>query len=253
MTYDALGRWDLEPYESDPRRERTRRQRDLALGYRLLASQRWGDLGDGHISARDPERTDCFWLLRYGVSFHQATVSDLVLVDPEGLVVAGDGDINVTAYDIHQPVHEARPDVISAAHTHTQWGTPFAAERRVVDPITQEACLFFGDQALFDDEEVQILGIDGGRRIALALGARRVVLLANHGHLTVGGSVAESVAAFIVFERVAEAALKAPGAKPISDTAAQTARDDLLKPGAFWHMFQWLLRRHIPDPGVVDA
>ena len=47
---------------------RARRKRDCALGYRLFAAQKWGDLGDGHISARDPERTDCFWMLRYGVS-----------------------------------------------------------------------------------------------------------------------------------------------------------------------------------------
>ena len=61
---------------------RAQRKREVALGYRILAAQRWGDLGDGHISARDPERTDCFWLLRYGVSYHAARVSDLVLVGP---------------------------------------------------------------------------------------------------------------------------------------------------------------------------
>ena len=63
---------------------RNARLHELALGYRLFAAQRWGDLGDGHISARDPEFTDCFWLLRLNVSFHQATVSDLVLVNPDG-------------------------------------------------------------------------------------------------------------------------------------------------------------------------
>jgi ribulose-5-phosphate 4-epimerase/fuculose-1-phosphate aldolase len=66
---------------------RQRRKREVALGYRILAAQRWGDLGDGHISARDPERTDCFWLLRYGVSYHRARISDLVLVGPDGELV----------------------------------------------------------------------------------------------------------------------------------------------------------------------
>ena len=50
-------------------RERAWRKREVALGYRLFAAQRWGDLGDGHISARDPERTDCFWMLKFGVSY----------------------------------------------------------------------------------------------------------------------------------------------------------------------------------------
>ena len=58
---------------------RTARKREVALGYRLLAAQGWGDLGDGHISARDPERQDCFWMLRYGVSYHEAKISELVL------------------------------------------------------------------------------------------------------------------------------------------------------------------------------
>ena len=59
---------------------RLQRKREVALGYRILAAQRWGDLGDGHISARDPERNDCFWMLRYGPSYHTATLEDLVLV-----------------------------------------------------------------------------------------------------------------------------------------------------------------------------
>ena len=75
--------------ERSPAEIRARRQRDVALGYRIFAAQRWGDVGDGHISARDPERTDCFWMLRYGVSYHEATVADLVLVGPDGDLVAG--------------------------------------------------------------------------------------------------------------------------------------------------------------------
>ena len=104
----------------------------MALGYRLFASQKWGDTGDGHVSGRDPERTDCFWLLREGVSFHAAHVDELVLVGPDGEIVEGPAksQINEAAYFIHHPILEARPDLVSAAHVHTGWGTPFSAERR---------------------------------------------------------------------------------------------------------------------------
>ena len=145
---------------------RANRLRDAALGYRLFAAYGWGDMGDGHISARDPERSDCFWLLRSGVSFHNATVSDLVLVGPDGAVVHGNGPINKSAYYIHQPIHDARPEVSSAVHVHTDWGTPFAAEARPLQPISQESCIFFENHALFDDEEVQVQDTGGGRRIA---------------------------------------------------------------------------------------
>ncbi|MGH0033151.1 MAG: class II aldolase/adducin family protein, partial [Myxococcota bacterium] len=203
--------------------ERAKRKQQVALGYRVLAAMRWGDLGDGHISARDPERTDCFWLLRYGVSYHEATVSDLVLVGPDGGLVEGEGAINVAAYYIHHPILEARPDAVSAVHVHTGWGTPFSAEVRPILPISQESCIFFEDHALFDDEEVQVQSTEGGKRIAVALGSQGAVILRNHGLLTVAARVDEAVGRFVHMERVAEVHMKARNAKPISDAAARWA------------------------------
>jgi ribulose-5-phosphate 4-epimerase/fuculose-1-phosphate aldolase len=235
-----------------PAEVRARRKRDVALGYRIFAAQRWGDLGDGHISARDPERTDCFWLLRYGVSYHEARVSELVLVGPEGSVVEGEGPINVAAHYIHGPILAARPDAVSAAHVHTGWGTPFSAEVRPIEPITQESCIFFEDHALFDDEEVQVQSVDGGKRIAEALAANRAVILRNHGLLTVGESVAEAVGSFVHLERVAEAHMKAREARPISAAAARFAKADLVGYGAGRAAFHSLVARHIGDPSIVE-
>ena len=241
-----------ERIESRPADEiRARRKREVALGYRILAAQRWGDLGDGHISARDPERTDCFWLLRYGVSYHAARVSDLVLVGPDGKLVEGEGPINVAGYFIHHPILMARPDAVSAAHVHTGWGTPFSAEVRAIEPITQESCIFFEDHAIFDDEEVQIRSVDGGRRIAAALGANRAVILRNHGLLTVGPQVSEAVGGFVFLERVAEAHMKARDAKPITAEAARYAQADLRQYGPGRVAFWALVARHIGDPPAV--
>jgi ribulose-5-phosphate 4-epimerase/fuculose-1-phosphate aldolase len=230
---------------------RAERKRQVALGYRILAAQRWGDLGDGHISARDPERSDCFWMLRYGVSYHEARVRDLVLVGPDGSLEDGEGFINRAAYYIHHPILMARPDAVSATHVHTGWGTPFSAEVRPILPITQESCLFFEDHAIFDDEEVQVQSTDGGKRIALALGANRAIILRNHGLLTVGPRVDESVGSFVHMERVAEAHMKARDAKPISAEAARYAKADLVSYGAGRVAFRSLVSRHIGDPNVV--
>ena len=248
----ARGRVEVAAAERSPEEIRARRKRDVALGYRLFASQKWGDNGDGHISARDPERTDCFWLLPFGISFHRARVRDLVLVGPDGGLVEGEGPVNMAAYHIHHPLLEARPDVVSAAHVHSGWGTPFSAERRPILPITQEACLYFEDHALFDDEEVAVGGVEGGQRIGRALGRNRAVVLCNHGLLTVGASVAETVGSFITLERVAESQMKARDAKPISDEAARHAKADMMRSGASTIPFQSLVARYIEDVGVVD-
>lgn len=232
---------------------RQERKRQLALGYRLLASQRWGDLGDGHISARDPERGDCFWLLRWGVSYHAARVADLVLVGPDGELVEGSGVINRAAWYIHHPILEARPDAVSAVHVHTGWGTPFSAEVRPIEPISQESCIFFEDHALFDDEEVQVQSVEGGKRIAVALGRCRAVILRNHGLLTVADRVDEAVGSFVHMERVAEVHMKARAARPISPEAARYAQADLVRHGAGRVAFWSLVARHIGDPDAVLA
>jgi ribulose-5-phosphate 4-epimerase/fuculose-1-phosphate aldolase len=234
-----------------PAEIRAERKQQAALGYRILAAQRWGDLGDGHISARDPERTDCFWMLRYGVSYHEAKVSDLVLVGPDGGLVEGEGVINTAGYYIHHPILAARPEAVSACHVHTGWGTPFSAEVRPIQPITQEACIFFEDHAIFDDEEVQVQSVEAGARIAEALGGTRAVILRNHGLLSVGERVDEAVGTFVTMERVAETHMKARDAKPISADAARFAQKDLLQYGAGRPGFWALVARHIGDPGVV--
>jgi len=239
--------------ELSPDEIRAERKQQVALGYRILAAQRWGDLGDGHISARDPERTDCFWLLRYGVSYHQARVVDLVLVGPDGRLVEGEGVINTAAYYIHHPILMARPDAVSATHVHTGWGTPFSAEVRPIEPITQEACIFFEDHAIFDDEEVQIQSVAAGERIAKALGPNRAIILRNHGLLTVAARVDECVGSFVQMERVAEAHMKARQAKPISPAAARFSQKDLVRFGPGRVGFWSLVARHVGDPSVVGA
>jgi len=232
---------------------RASRKRQVALGYRILASQRWGDLGDGHISARDPERDDCFWMLRYGVSYHAARVSDLVLVGPDGELADGEGVINRAAYYIHHPILMARPDAVSATHVHTGWGTAFSAEVRPIEPISQESCIFFEDHAIFDDEEVQVQSTEGGKRIAVALGSKRAIILRNHGLLTVGNRVDEAVGSFVHMERVAEVHMKARDAKPISPQAARYAQADLTRYGVGRVAFAALVARHIEDPSVVEG
>lgn len=247
--YDANSR--PETFDS-VEEERAHRKRMCALGYRIFGRLGYGSTGDGHVSARDPELTDHFWLLRYGARFSDATVDQLVLVGPDGSLVEGDGGINQAAYNIHHPLHEARPDVVSAAHCHTPYGTPFSAQSRLFDPLSQEACAFYFDQSLFDDEEVAVASTDGGERIGEAMGNTNLCILRNHGLLTASDSVEGAVSRFIVAERVAEVHIKAGDrAAPISEEGAKVAYDEFASIDIGWHWWQWLVRDMIPDPSVV--
>ena len=249
--YPLLHPDDDEPVITDLGLLRAHRKTRLALAYRVFGALRWGALGDGHISSRDPERLDHFWLARYGAPFHSVTTDDLVLVDPDGRVVAGEGSINAAAHHIHWPIHEARPDIVSAAHTHTPFGTSFSTLVQRFRPITQESCAFYEDHEMFDDDEVDIRSTHGGKRIAAALGPAKAAVLRNHGLLTVGSSVDACVGFFVLMERVAEAHIKAPGAVAIGHEAALAARDGLGSARAGWQYFQWLVRTYVPDPTVV--
>ncbi|MDE0038937.1 MAG: class II aldolase/adducin family protein [Gammaproteobacteria bacterium] len=224
---------------------REERKRQVALGYRVFAALAWGDLGDGHISARDPERADCFWLLDVDTPFGEASPGKLVLVKPDGSVEGGSGKTNLPAYYIHYPILSARPDIASVAHTHTSYGTPFSASATPFEPITQEACIFHDDHAVFDDEEVQVQSVDCGERIARDLGRNRGIVLRNHGLLTVGATVKHAVAWFVMMERVAEAHLKARDPKPISHNAALYAKADLTTDEYTNSVFDFLVGHHL--------
>ncbi|MEP6298585.1 MAG: class II aldolase/adducin family protein, partial [Ilumatobacter sp.] len=108
--------------------------------------------------------------------------------------------------------------------------------------LSQESCAFVFDQAMFDDEEVEVLSIDGGKRIAAAVGDAKLCILRNHGFLTVGTSVEAAVAWFVMAERVAEVHVKAPDGRAISDEAAHIAAATLSPEHAAWRVFQWLRR-----------
>lgn len=235
--------------------ERLHRKRMCAIGYRIFAAQRWGQLGDGHISARDPELTDHFWLLGWGVPFGDATVDRLVLVGPDGQVKDADGNptgaVNTAGYNIHAPILAARPDAVSAAHTHTQFGTPWSANVEPFRALSQESCAFVRDQSIFDDEEVEVLTVEGGKRIAAALGDSKLCILRNHGPLTVGHTVEAAVGWFVMAERVAEVHVKAPRGKAISDEAAAIAASTLSPEISGWRVFHWLQRNLVPDQTVV--
>ena len=252
-TYPEIGYLSPRPSTDDLEMERAYLKWEVALGYRIFGKMRWGQLGDGHISARDPILRDHFWVLAYGVPFSAATVNLLSLVGPDGTVVDGPSGngVNLAAYHIHWPILDAVPELVSAAHTHTPYGTPWSAMVKPFQAISQEACTFVFDQVVYAGENLEVDSVDGGRAIAEVMKDNHLCILRNHGLLTGGRSPGESVGLFVLAERVAEVHIKAPQAVPVSMGAARQVSDALHASDPGWKTSQWLARDLVPDPSVV--
>ncbi|MDF9815109.1 class II aldolase/adducin family protein [Streptomyces sp. SPB162] len=196
--------------------ERQHRKERLVAALRLFGRFGFEEGVAGHITARDPEFTDHFWVNPFGMSFKLITVSDLILVNHAGQVVEGRYHVNQAAFAIHSQVHQARPDVIAAAHSHSTYGRALSSLGELLDPITQDVCAFYEDHALFDDYTGVVVDEEEGRRIAEALGPHKAVILRNHGLLTVGDSVDAAAWWFITMERSCQVQLTARAAgKPV--------------------------------------
>ena len=192
--------------------ERLHRKQRLAASFRLFGKFGFDEGVAGHITVRDPEHHDRFWLNPFLMNFRHIRVSDLICVDHTGTVVEGNASVNRAAFAIHSQVHAARPDVVAAAHAHSLYGKAWSALGRPLDPLTQDACAFFEDHGLYDDYTGVVLDLDEGKRIAAALGDHKAVILRNHGLLTVGHTVDAAVWSFITMERSCQAQLLAEAA-----------------------------------------
>jgi ribulose-5-phosphate 4-epimerase/fuculose-1-phosphate aldolase len=203
--------------------QRQHRKRMLVAAFRIFGKFGFDEGLAGHITVRDPEQLDHFWVNPLGVSFKQMKLADLLLVNHKGKVVEGNGYLNGAAFTIHSHIHNARPDVVAAAHAHSIYGKSWSSLGRKLDPITQDACAFHDDHVVFDEFNGVVLDENEGLSIARMLGDNKAAILQNHGLLTVGETVESAVWWFITMERSCQAQLLAEAAgtpKLIDDNIA---------------------------------
>ncbi|MDO3409429.1 class II aldolase/adducin family protein [Saccharibacillus sp. CPCC 101409] len=216
--------------------ERLYRKRRLAAACRLFAKFGFEEGVMGHISARDPERTDHYWANPFAYSFGTIKVSDLVLYNFKGEIVEGKTPyIHRGNTILHIPILATRPDVISAVHTHSIYGRTWSTLGRPVDPITAEAAVFYKRHALYDS-----FALGEGQNLADAVGDNRAIIMENHGIVTVGQTVDEAAYLFISLEKVCQAQLLAEAAgtpKLIGDAHAREIAEGFT-PHRGWLNFQ---------------
>jgi ribulose-5-phosphate 4-epimerase/fuculose-1-phosphate aldolase len=243
----------MPPTYTDPAEERRHRKERLAAALRLFGRFGFDDGVTGHISARDPEFPNYFWVNPFAIPFAHVKVSDLVLVDEEGNVVKGKYLVNRAAFVIHASIHQARPDIVGAAHSHSLYGKALSATDQCIEPLTQDSCVFYNDHAVLEDYTGLVADMEEGRHIAQTLGSGKAIILRNHGLLTVGKSVDSAAYWFIAMERAAQAQLIAKAAGktiPIDPEYAKLTADQAGVDEGGWVQFQPLFQyiaRQEPD------
>ena len=202
--------YQLSPKDlSDVKDERQRRKARLAGSLRIFGRFGFDEGVAGHITVRDPELSDHFWVNPMGRAFKLMKVSDLLLVDHSGTVVEGSGLLNGAAFTIHSQIHLARPDVNAAAHAHSIHGKAWSSLGRFLDPLTQDSCAFYKDHVLLDEFTGVVLDENEGQKITRLLADKKAMILRNHGLLTVGKTVDAACWWFISMERSCQAQLLA--------------------------------------------
>jgi len=212
---------------------------DLAAAYRLAALAGWDDTVYTHLSASVPGESGVYLINEFGLGFDEVCASNLVKVDLTGRVVDGSGRaVNPTGFTIHGAVHAARPELECVIHLHAPWGVALSMRPEGLLPTSQWAMRWYGRLGRHAYEGLA-LGEHEKQRLVANLGALDGLLLANHGTLTVGRSVAEAFMLMYLLERAAEAQLRATstataGVMPVSDTVAAHTYQQWVGDGSAW-------------------
>ena len=109
--------------------------------------------------------------------------------------------VNPAGFTIHTAVHEVREDAGCVMHLHTPDGTAVATSREGLLPLNQTAQLRDVADLAYHDYEGVALDHDERPRIQKDLGDKNVMLLRNHGTLTVGQTCAEAFLRMYFLER----------------------------------------------------
>ncbi len=164
---------------------------ELAALYRLFVRYGWTDLIYTHISARVPGEPEHYLINPYGLLFDEVTASNLIKVNFEGEVVAGDYPYNDAGHAIHSAVLKARPEMNFALHSHTRAGMAVAAMKCGLLPLTQHAMTVM-EQVAYHEWDLVGESEEECDRMAADLSDKYCLILHNHGLLTCGRTAAEA-------------------------------------------------------------
>jgi ribulose-5-phosphate 4-epimerase/fuculose-1-phosphate aldolase len=181
---------------------------ELTAAYHLAGMYNWTDLIYTHFTACIPGQPGCFLINPFGLHFHEVTPDSLIKVSFDGKILSDTPhEINPAGSVIHGSIHEARPDVGCVLHLHTVNGVAVSSIKDGLLPISQHALHLYNEVAYHDYEGIAMRE-DEKVTIVRDLGEKRVMLLRNHGTLTVGSTIPEAFMLMYMLEKAAEIQVK---------------------------------------------
>jgi ribulose-5-phosphate 4-epimerase/fuculose-1-phosphate aldolase len=191
--------------------EITELQKDLAATFRWTARLNMHEGVANHFSACVPNSSTDFYVNKAGIHFSQIKASDLILVTKKNVEdLKNKPDlIDPTAISIHGTIHKKVPHARCIFHVHSKYATALSALKDpILKPIDQNTMIFYNRVSVFN--EFGGLGFkDESIKMANALGNKQHLLLANHGIITTGMTIAEGFNYLYYFEKAAETYLTA--------------------------------------------
>ena len=158
----------------------------------------------GHVSVRNPENLDSFFISR-ALAPDQVTKADVLEVALDGNVLTKSSLAPYSERVIHGAIYRARRDVNSVVHAHPTAACIMANCGVQFRPVIHQAAIFFQGVPVYDEYDFTSAGATGflvttlaeGDRLARVLGQRRALLMVAHGCVVVGDSVPSAVHAAI--------------------------------------------------------
>lgn len=224
--------------------EREYRKKHLVAACRSFAEHSFDYGFAGHLTVRDPEFPDLYWTNPMAVHFSDVKMSNLILVNHDGEVLEGRHALNRAGFVLHAAVHHEHPDIVAMCHAHTIYGTAWSATGREIEPITQDAAVFYKNHVVIREEGGKVaVEVSAGKEVADAFDGVRAAIHQNHGLITASRhSIDDAAFWFIALERCCQQQLliEASGSKVfmVSEEKALYSREHVGSDYIGWLHFQ---------------
>ena len=211
--------------------ERSEILNDLAAAFRWAAKLNMHEGIANHFSVCMPDSND-FYVNGSGMHFSTIKASDLILVEQSKIeeLKKKPDLVDPTAINIHGAIHKKVPNARCILHTHSKYATALSSLKNpTLPPIDQNTMRYYNRVAVYDD--FGGLGFEEeSKKMASSIGNYSILILANHGILTAGPTVAQAFDDLYYFEKACETYITALSTgKELniasSEVAEKTAQD----------------------------